>query len=352
MADQGAPVPTSERIFVRRVLIVLGLATLFFLLWQLRALLLMVFGAIVVASIFRAVADWICKLTRVPSAVATGLAILLVLGSILALIALFGAQIGGQIETLRNTLPDAWRELEKRIGNFGFGDQFERLMANITTPGGSSLSSFGRTLLSIGSGIADLVVVIFAGIYLAAQPNFYRAGAIKLVPPRRRKVAAEAMLESERALRLWLKGQAIAMLVVGVLTGAGLWLIGMPSALVLGLIAGLLEFIPFAGPIIAAIPAVMLALVIGPEMVIWVALLYLAIQQLEGTLLAPMIQQYAVDLPGVVLLFSLIGFGILFGTLGVILAAPLAVVTLVLVKRLYVIETLDTQTPIPGEDKS
>jgi predicted PurR-regulated permease PerM len=65
-----------------------------------------------------------------------------------------------------------------------------------------------------------------------------------------------------------------------------------------------------------------------------------------------MIQQYAVDLPGVVLLFSLIGFGILFGTLGVILAAPLAVVTLVLVKRLYVIETLDTQTPIPGEDKS
>jgi predicted PurR-regulated permease PerM len=196
------------------------------------------------------------------------------------------------------------------------------------------------------------VVVIFAGIYLAAQPNFYRAGAIKLVPPRRRKVAAEAMLESERALRLWLKGQAIAMLVVGVLTGAGLWLIGMPSALVLGLIAGLLEFIPFAGPIIAAIPAVMLALVIGPEMVIWVALLYLAIQQLEGTLLAPMIQQYAVDLPGVVLLFSMIGFGILFGTLGVILAAPLAVVTLVLVKRLYVIETLDTQTPIPGEDKS
>jgi predicted PurR-regulated permease PerM len=275
-----------------------------------------------------------------------------VLGSILALITLFGAQIGGQIETLRNTLPDAWRELEKRIGNFGFGDQFERLMANITTPGGSSLSSFGRTLLSIGSGIADLVIVIFAGIYLAAQPNFYRAGAIKLVPPRRRKVAAEAMLESERALRLWLKGQAIAMLVVGVLTGAGLWLIGMPSALVLGLIAGLLEFIPFAGPIIAAIPAVMLALVIGPEMVIWVALLYLAIQQLEGTLLAPMIQQYAVDLPGVVLLFSLIGFGILFGTLGVILAAPLAVVTLVLVKRLYVIETLDTQTPIPGEDKS
>jgi predicted PurR-regulated permease PerM len=352
MADRDTPAPTSERIFVRRVLIVLGLATLFFLLWQLRTLLLMLFGAVVVASIFRAVADWIARITRVPSSVATGLSILLVLGSILALVAMFGAHIGDQFQTLRNTLPDAWRELEKRIGNFGFGDQFERLVANITTPGGSSLSSFGRTLLSIGSGIADLVIVIFAGIYLAAQPNFYRAGAIKLVPPRRRKVAAEAMLESERALRMWLKGQAIAMLAVGVLTGVGLWLIGMPSALVLGLIAGLLEFIPFAGPIIAAVPAVMLALVVGPDMAIWVALLYLGIQQIEGNLLAPLIQQYAVDLPGVVLLFSLIGFGILFGTLGVILAAPLAVVTLVLVKRLYVIETLDTPTPIPGEDKS
>ena len=81
-------------------------------------------------------------------------------------------------------------------------------------------------------------------------------------------------------------------------------------------------------------------------------LLYVVVQQFEGNLLTPLVQQYAVDLPGAVLLFSLIGFGTLFGTLGVILAAPLAVVTMVLVKRLYVIETLDTPTPIPGEAKA
>ena len=157
---------------------------------------------------------------------------------------------------------------------------------------------------------------------------------------------------TQRLLRLWLKGQAIAMVVVGLLTGFGLWMLGMPSALVLGLMAGLLEFIPFAGPIIAAIPAVLLALAVSPELGLWVVLLYLAVQQFEGNVLTPLVQQYAVDLPGAVLLFSLIGFGTLFGTLGVILAAPLAVVTLVLVKRLYVIETLDTPTPIPGEGKS
>ena len=343
---------SDDRLFVRKVLIVLGLAALFFLVWQLRNLLLMFFGAVVVASIFRAVADWICRTTKMPSAVATGLSILLVLGSLAALVALFGSHVLQQVKMLREALPAAWRAFEAEVGDFGLGNQLERLVASITTPGGGSLSSFGRTLVSVGSGLADFVVVIFAGIYLATQPNFYRIGAIKLVPPARRKVAAEAMLESERALRLWLMGQAIAMLVVGFATGIGLWLLGMPSAFVLGLLAGLLEFIPFAGPIIAAIPAVLLALVVGPEMALWVAGLYLLVQQFEGNVLSPMIQQYAVDLPGVVLLFSLIGFGSLFGTLGVILAAPLAVVTMVLVKRLYVIETLDTPTPIPGEGTS
>jgi predicted PurR-regulated permease PerM len=342
----------TDRLFVRRVLIVLGLAALFFLVWQLRMLLLMLFGAVVIATIFRAVADGIARYTRLPPIVATTLSILIILGALAGLIALFGAHVGAQFKTLRETLPAAWKALEDRMGDIGLSEQFDRLVASISTPGGAGLTGFGQTLLSIGGGIADLLVVIFAGIYLATQPNFYRAGAIKLVPPARRKIAAEAMLESERALRLWLKGQAIAMVVVGLLTGLGLWALGMPSAFVLGLMAGLLEFIPFAGPIIAAVPAVLIALAVSPELGFWVMLLYVAVQQFEGNVLTPLVQQYAVDLPGAVLLFSLIGFGTLFGTLGVILAAPLAVVTLVLVKRLYVIETLDTPTPIPGEGKT
>lgn len=342
----------SEHIFVRRVLIVLGLAAVFFLIWQLRILLLMLFGAIVIASIFRAIADLICKYTRLSNGISTALSIILVLGSLAALIALFGTHVGSQVQTLRETLPAAWKVLEQRIGDIGLSAQLDRFVATVTSPGGGSLSGFGRTLISIGGGLADLIVVIFAGIYLATQPNFYRMGVIKLVPPLRRKIAAEAMLESERALRLWLKGQAIAMIVVGLLTGLGLWALGMPSAFTLGLLAGVLEFIPFAGPIISAVPAILLAMAVSPELALWVALLYLAVQQFEGNLLTPLVQQYAVDLPGAVLLFALIGFGSLFGTLGVILAAPLAVVTMVLVKRLYVIETLDTPTPIPGEAKT
>src|SRR5688500_9775184 len=107
----------SEHIFVRRVLIVLGLAALFFLVWELRILLLMLFGAIVVASIFRAVADAICKYTKLPNGVSTALAIILVLGSLGALIDLFGSHVSQQVQTLRETLPAAWKTLEQRIGD-------------------------------------------------------------------------------------------------------------------------------------------------------------------------------------------------------------------------------------------
>lgn len=338
--------------FVRRVLIVLSLALLFFVAWQLRTILLMLFGAIVVATVFRAVADRIVKLTGCPAGVATALAIVLVLGTLFGLAVLFGAQVAQQVQTLRETIPVAWRSFEAWVGDLGLGLQLRQLVESMRPAGGGSLSALGGMILAVGGGFADVVVVIVAGIFLAAQPRFYSTGAIKLVPPGKRDLAREAMDESEHALRLWLKGQMIAMTVVGLLTGLGLWALGMPSALALGLLAGLLEFIPFAGPILAAIPAVLLAFAASPDLALWVILLYVAVQQFEGNVLTPLVQQFAVDLPGVILLFSLLAFGTLFGALGVILAAPLAVVTYVLVKRLYVIEALHTSTPIPGANKA
>lgn len=337
---------SEERRFVGRVLIVLALASLFYLAWELRSVILMLFGAVVVASIFRALADMLRKWLRLPDSVAVALSVLIVFGVIGGLGMLFGAQVTRQAHLLGDALPAAWKSLEARVGEFGLGEALQQGIV-----GGASFTNVGKTLISVGSGFADLLVVIFGGIFLAAQPNFYRAGLIKLIPSGKRAVVADALIGSERALRLWLKGQLIAMVIVGVLTGTGLWLLGVPSALVLGLLAGVLEFIPFAGPILAAVPAVLIALAASPDLAIWVALLYFGVQQFEGAILQPVVQQYAVDLPGVVLLFALIAFGAIFGVIGVILAAPLAVVTFVMVKRLYVIETLETPTPIPGADK-
>jgi predicted PurR-regulated permease PerM len=344
--------PNRDRKFIRRALIVIALVAAAYLLWHLRTVVVMLFGAVVVATVFRALADVIKKWVRLPDGAAVALSIVLILGLFAGLAYVFGGQIADQVAALTQALPDAWRSLQARIADMGFGDPLAALADAARPSGGGGAAGIGRFVMSVGGGIADTLVVIFGGIFLAAQPNFYRIGAIKLVPQAKRALVSEAMIDSERALRLWLRGQLVAMVVVGVLTGLGLWLIGVPSAFALGLLAGLLEFIPFAGPVLAAIPGVLLALVVSPELALATVTLYVGVQQFEGNVLQPVVQQYAVDLPPVVLLFSLLAFGMLFGIIGIIFAAPLTVVSYVLVKRLYVQEALGTKTPIPGEDKA
>lgn len=338
-------------LFVRRVLIVLALVSLFYIAWQLRTLLVMLFGSIVVATVFRALARPIERHTPLPERAAVAAAILIILGLIIGLGWQFGSEISRQVQTLTTTLPAAIQSLQQMLSEWGLGDEAAAWMESSRMSGSGILASAAAFVLSLSSGIADTLVVLFGGIFLSLQPALYRTGAIKLVPKARRGVVADAMGDSERALGLWLKAQLVSMTIVGLFTGVGLWLLGVPSALVLALLAFALEFIPFAGPIIAAIPAILVALAISPQLALWVAGLYFIVQQLEGNVVYPLVQQWAVHIPAAVLLFSLIGFGMLFGVLGVIFAAPLTVVAYVLVKRLYVKEALQTPTPIPGEDE-
>ena len=341
---------TDDSGFTRRVLIVLAIAALAFVAWQLRAVLLMLFGAVVVASIVRALADPFTRWLRLPSGAAVALAALIIFGLIAGLIWLIGGIFAQQFDVLTKTLPAAIDKLQAWVAKLGFLHQLENWRSAISS-GNGIVATVGSFASSAANAVTNILIVIFGGIFLAAEPKFYRTGLIKLVPPAHRSTVMEAFLESERALRLWLKGQLIAMVVIGAMTAAALWLLGVQSWLVLGLLAGMLEFIPFAGPILSAIPAVLIALAQSTELALWVIGAYVFVQHAEAYLIQPLIQRYAVDLPAVILLVSLLAFGVLFGTIGVVLAAPLAVVSYVLVKRLYVIETLDTPTPIPGDEK-
>lgn len=343
----------ADSAFIRRALIVIALVAIAFLAWQLRSVLLMLFGAVVVGTIVQAIARPICRWTRLPDAIGVVIAALLIAALAAGLAWLLGAQVSAQFETLTRTLPEAWAKLESWVNGLGFGEPLRSWREAISDGGGTGIvSRVSGFMMSFSTALANALIIVFGGIFLAAEPEFYRTGIIKLVPAARRGLVAEAMNESDNALRLWLKGQLIAMVVVGAMTWFGLWMIGVESPLALGLIAGALEFIPFAGPILAAVPGVLLALGQSTDLAVWAIVVYLVVQHSEAYLIQPLIQQYAVDLPAVVLLFSLLAFGLLFGTLGVIFAAPLAVVSYVLVKRLYVVEALDTATPIPGEDKA
>lgn len=346
------PVPAAadmgHRRFIERLLITLAVAAVALLLWRLRGLLILVFGAVLVAVVLSAMADPLRKRLGLPNV----LALLLALAALLALFGtafwLFGAEVIGQASALRDSIPEAWQDLQDRLEPFGLAEPLREWVQSLGS-GDGVLTRVGGIVASIGGGLADLLLVLVGGIYLAAQPRLYRSGLIKLVPERGRSLAAQAFDDSGRALRLWLLGRLVSMTLVGLLTWIGLWLIGVPAALTLGLVSAILEFVPFLGPIIASVPAILLAFALSPEAALWTAGLYLLVQQLEGNLIEPMVQQRAVSLPPALLVFALVSGGLLFGMAGILLAAPLTVVLFVTVKRLYVREALGTPTSLPTE---
>jgi predicted PurR-regulated permease PerM len=335
--------------FTRRALIVIGLAALALLAWQLREVLVLVFGAILIATIIRAIADPLVKRLHVPERAAVVLSVLLIVAAVIAVVWLVGAQIAAQASGLAQTMPKATRMIDGWVGQFGLGHPAQAWLADLQSGDGLVVSNFGGLLSSLTLIVSSFLIVFFEGIFLAAQPRLYALGFLKLIPAHRRPVVAEAMTECGSALRLWLKGQLWAMILIWWMTWAGLWLLGVKSALVLGLISGALEFIPYAGAITSSIPAILAALVQGPEFALWTVVLYVVVHHVEAYVIQPIIQQFAVEVPAVIMLFCLLAFGLLFGFIGVLLAAPLGVIFYVLIKRLYVIETLDTPTPIPGE---
>jgi predicted PurR-regulated permease PerM len=336
--------PMSDSVFVRRTLIVVAILALFALAWLLREVLLMVFGAVVVATLFRALSG-VYRRLRVPEGLAVGLAVLTVVIVIGGAAALFGAQLAAQAGDLSSSIPKAWTTVKQQLEGLGVPTSvFQTAGASAGFSG-----TAGNFAMSLGSGLADALLILVGGVFLAASPRFYRIGAVKLVPEDRRDQLWSALEASGTALKLWLKAQLLTMLLVGTVTGIGLWLIGVPSWFALALLAALLEFVPYVGPIAAAVPAILLAITVDPQTALLTIGLYALVQQLEGYVFSPLMQQWAVDLPGALLLFSLLACGTLFGAIGIIFAAPLTVVLFVMVKKLYVREALDTATPIPGE---
>ncbi len=343
--------PTNHRIFIERLVIAVIVVGIALLLWNLRAVFMLAFGAVLVAVILNLVAEPIRDRLRVPAPLALVAAVLIFVAVIGTAIWTFGDQVAEQASSIRQMVPVAWREVEARFDAWGMGMAL-REWSESRAGGGNIFSNIGNMVVTIGNGVADTLLVIVGGIYLAAQPELYRVGMIKLVPERGRTLASQAIEASARALRLWLLGRMVSMVAVGLMTWLGLSLLGVPSAGALALLAALLEFVPFIGPIVSAIPAILIAFAVSPQLALWTGLLFLIIQQIEGNVLEPLVQQRAVDLPPALLLFALVAAGLIFGVAGVILAAPFTVFVFVMVKRLYVQEALKTATPLPGEEKS
>ncbi len=323
--------------FAKKLILVAGVVLVLLLAWYLIDILLLIFASVLVAILFRALADVIARPLSLSPRWSLALAVLLIAALVGVVTTLFGATIRQSVNTLLEELPAAWQAVRTRL------DQTSWLLNALERSGQDILSSNVVSRISGALGVVlgavtNLVLVVFSALYIAAQPGLYRNGFLKLVPPKDRPRIAATMDRCGDALRNWLLGQVIAMMIVGTLTYAGLSLLSVPSAFALALFAGLAEFVPILGPIVAAIPALIIALSQDVQLALSVLVMFLLIQQFEGNLLMPIIQRKLVSLPPAITLFAILAFAILFGAMGALFATPLAVVTLVLVNDLYIKE--------------
>lgn len=335
----------------RYVLIAVAIVALAGLAWVVADVFVIAFGAIVVATVLRALSGPLCRRTKWPERVCLMVTVLGLAMLFGALFWLFGRQAANQFAEMREQLPQAVEKFQAWLSESRWGKTALDSLKQ-ATQNGSPMESAGAAVGAALGGVGNLLLIVFAGIYFAADPGLYRRGAVRLFPVSRRAQVGRALDDAGGALHKWLIAQMIVMVAVGVMTGGALAALGVPLWLSLGLLAGLLEFVPVVGPIAATVPAVLLAFSEGPEKALYVLLVYIVVQQIESNVLTPLMQRRAVELPPVIALLSIVACGLLFGVLGVIFATPMAVVVMVLVKRLYVEDTLERgRPPTPREPR-
>ncbi|WP_284164749.1 AI-2E family transporter [Frigidibacter sp. SD6-1] len=333
MDDRNGPLPHTSAFGVGLALLATTAGAL--ALWNLQGLALVVFAAILIAVPLAAAAGLVRRVLPVGQTIAVILTIVVFLVLFLGTIAAIGARTISEIAALSAEIPAAIDRLDSWID---LGSIETWIAARVqSSDGASSVLSGLSGMTSIVLGAASGVLLALAGgLFIAVDPACYRDGFLRLLPQRFRSKGGQVLDATGAALRAWLLGQVVSMFVVGTLTGIGLWLLGVPTAIGLGVVAGFFEFVPYVGPIASAVPAVLVALAESPTTALWVVLLYVGIQQVEGAFLIPLIQREAVNLPPAVTVFSVVAFGILFGFPGVVLAAPLTVVAMVILRQLWI----------------
>lgn len=338
----------SPSSIVRHSIIAVSVAGVFYIAWQVRDAFLIAFGGVIVACIIVAFSEGIAQLARLPHKAAVGIAVIIILVMFGGLSWWGGEHFLKQLDQIWNRLPQATGAFIDWLRQFQLGDKF---LAKLKDMNPTELVPWGKMAgytTALLSGLGTTLLIMVLGVYLAAAPYVYTKGLVRLIPPVYRQRSESALLAAGQGLRLWLLGQLAAMLIIGVLTGAGLMMLGVPLAFTLGVLAGITEFIPLIGPIGFGILAIIMAFIEGPGKALQVALLVLLIQQLESNVITPVVQKQAVSLPPALALVAFLVFGMLFGILGIIFAVPLTVTLMILVDELYIKQALQQEAEGEG----
>ena len=335
--------------FVRRVGLVVAVVIVVLALWRAQqVLLIFFFGCLLAVALHRGGAI-ISRLTRMPRRLATVLTFVLALVVIVGGGVVFGSQIANQIQQLVARLPASRDALAGFLAQFGIKNV--GLNSVLSTFASSAADMLGSATSIVSGGVSyalNVIFVLFVCLFLALDPARYRDGLVRLVPPTGRERSRHVLDEAASQLGTWLVGQLMLMVMIGAAAMLGLGLLGLPLFAALGVIAGVLEFVPVIGPIVAALPAILIGFTVSPAMGLYVALLYLAINQLEGNVLLPLVQQREVELPPLLTMAAVIAFGAIFGFMGLVIAVPLLVVLKVFIERLYIEDVLEKRPANDG----
>lgn len=336
-------------------LVVLGLVLAYFTF----DILLLIFAAALLAIFLHGLADIVRRWIPVAEGwlvlIVAALLVVLVLGSV----ALLAPSVAEQVRVLRVEIPRSAESAGEYLSHYRWGrtliDQLpgaDDVMAKVDAA--SMLTRVGGYFSSTLGAIGNVFVTILLAVYFASEPRFYALGMTRFFPIAKRERVEEVLDAIYETLRWWLIGKVGSMIFIGILTWIGLSIQGVPLALTLGLIAGLLSFIPNFGPIISAIPALLLAFIDSPISAVYVLGLYVGVQLIESNVVTPIIERETVELAPALTIVSQLVLGTLIGGLGLVLATPLLAVVVVIVKMVYFEDVLGDKleaSELPDEDK-
>ena len=341
MGHRGPGLSARKAGDVARTLRIIAVAAgLILAVWMLSDIVLLIFLAVLIAVMLRGAADWAARRTGAPEramlAVVTAAATACLLGFLYDV----GPRLVAQSE-------DLWRQLHQQADllrqAYGATPWGQAIVAHLSPSEAmqSHIANYaGSVATSTLGGVATSFVLIATALYFAISPDPYIDGFVRLFPLPYRPRAREVLVEVGHTLQWWSLGQLIDMLVVGVLTGIGLLALGVPLALALAVLAGLFTFVPYFGAIVAAVPAMLVALTVSWQDLLWVLAIFLGCHAIEGYVVSPLVQRRTIDLPPAASILSMTVLGAIFGPLGIILGTPFAAALLVTVREAYVVDVL------------
>lgn len=296
--------------------------------------LLMALAGALIAVYFHGLGDTIQRRTRLGRRWAMVISIagsFIILG---VLLWFMGTKIQVQVAELSNKLPATISTAKAKLAQNPLG---QKVLDSFSGNNSQQMLNTAQSFFTTGFGVlGDLYIILFLGIFFTANPSLYKDGILLLVSEDKKQLGERVMNRISLSLKGWLKGMLLSMVLITILIIIGLSIVGVPIALALALITGILEIVPNFGPLIAMIPGVLLALTMGTNTAIIVALLYIVSQTIVANIVTPLIQKKMINLPPALTLISQLVMGVVSGALGIILAVPLLAIAFILVDELYV----------------